>query len=71
MTDGLDFLKEGAKMKNISAVYAAPEVLKGKEYSTSSDIFSFGSILYELSHRKNVFGDVEVHISSQQNIHNF
>ena len=43
---------------NFDPHYATPEQLKGQHYTTSSDIFAFGSILWELTRRKKVFHDV-------------
>jgi serine/threonine protein kinase len=39
-------------------MYAAPELLKGGDYSTSSDVFAFGSIVWELTRWRKVFDDV-------------
>lgn len=43
-------LKDGHTVENIFGTpgYVAPEVLKGEEYTFKSDIFSIGSILYNV-----------------------
>src|ERR1044072_7052193 len=37
--------------------YMAPEILQGKEYTTASDIYSFGMIMWELMTGKKPFWD--------------
>jgi serine/threonine protein kinase len=55
--NGLSSLRR-EKQANFDAHYATPEQLKGQHYTTSSDVFAFGSILWELTRRKKVFHDV-------------
>ena len=57
---GLHKLKqnEEGKIGHIHPMYAAPELLKGGDYSTSSDVFAFGSIVWELTRWRKVFDDV-------------
>ena len=55
--NGLSFLRR-EKKENFDPHYATPEQLKGQHYTTSSDVFAFGSILWELTRRKKVFHDV-------------
>eukprot|EP00667_Euglena_gracilis_P003692 EG_transcript_3701 len=35
--------------------YMAPEVLQDKEYWTAADVFSFGSLMYEVTHKRHPF----------------
>ena len=49
---------EKGKIGYINPVYASPEILRERNYSCSSDIFAFGSILWELTRRRKVFDDV-------------
>src|SRR3989442_15992990 len=37
--------------------YMAPEILRGKKYTTSSDIYSFGMIMWELMTGRRPFWD--------------
>lgn len=43
-----DILEETPTV-TVSSIYSAPEVLMRKEYSTASDMWSFGVVLYELA----------------------
>ena len=38
--------------------WIAPEVLRGEEYSQAADVYSFGTILWEMAHRKIPFQDL-------------
>ena len=49
---------EEGKIGHIHPMYASPELLREGSYSHSSDIFAFGSILWELTRRRKVFDDV-------------
>ena len=49
---------EKGKIGHIHPMYAPPELLREGSYSHSSDIFAFGSILWELTRRRKVFDDV-------------
>jgi serine/threonine protein kinase len=43
--------------------YMAPEVMQGKAYNTSADIFSFSHVLYELASLKLPYGGKDVRIA--------
>lgn len=51
-------INSGYKTKTIVGTphYMAPEVLQGKGYSYSSDIWSIGVLMYELLYAKFPFG---------------
>src|SRR5438105_4448631 len=40
-----------------SLPYVAPEVLQGEEYSKAADIYSFGTIMWEIATGKKAYGD--------------
>ncbi len=42
-----------------SLLWLAPEVLGGAEYTTRSDVFSFGVIIWEIIARKDPYFDLE------------
>jgi TPR repeat protein len=45
--------------KGFTLRYAAPEIVKGKEASTHSDIWSFGLVLYNLFHEKQAWDELK------------
>ena len=54
---GMDWICK-KKISDFDVHYIAPEMLRKQNYSCSSDIFAFGSILWELTRRRKVFDDV-------------
>lgn len=58
--DGSCQIREGARRASAASPHAAPEILLGREPSSRSDIFSTGSILYEILTRESVAGQPTV-----------
>ena len=63
---GMEKLKvvSGQRMADINARYAAPELLRGELYSTSSDVYGYGLVLWELTRRRQVFDEVGIMIEN-------
>jgi len=50
--------------------YSAPEILRNREYDTSSDVYSFGLVLYEIITSKEVYPD-ETEDGAEESVNSF
>jgi serine/threonine protein kinase len=48
-----------ARLHNVAPLWMAPEVLQGKPYDESADLYSFGIVLWELLTQENPFPNIE------------